>query len=250
MENPQVDVVKVPIGDLRANEYNPNQQSVHDFQLLVKSMQADGFTTPLLANRDGRIIDGEHRWRAAKVLGMQFVPVVYKDYTEAQMRVATIRHNRARGEHDLDLEANLLADLEKSIGTAGIEDSLGISQEDFDLSMSRLGNTASLEQLARDVIGPIEKELEAQGLSGDGLATVAQHSALILAKGQLVEQDAQSAHIETGINYRLELTFDNRQGEKVKSIMRTYPSSMEFVLAVCEYAIERYGTNATEPAQP
>ena len=56
----------VPIADIHPNEYNPNRQSPREYELLLRSMEEDGFTQPILVQRGTqRIVDGEHRWRAA-----------------------------------------------------------------------------------------------------------------------------------------------------------------------------------------
>jgi len=70
-------VVDIPVNELQPNEYNPNRQSDHDFELLCRSITEDGFTQPILAQSSTKIIiDGEHRWRAAKAIGMTTIPVV------------------------------------------------------------------------------------------------------------------------------------------------------------------------------
>lgn len=111
----------IPHGGLKPNPYNPNRQSDHDFQLLCQSMTEDGFTQPIVAvvmNQehldspkfkgnasyslgDLVIVDGEHRWRAAGTLGLTEVPVVVTPMTPDQMRIATLRHNRARAARTL-----------------------------------------------------------------------------------------------------------------------------------------------------
>lgn len=115
----------VPIESVFENDYNPNRQSDHDFDLLKKSMLMDGFTQPILVLRDTRrIVDGAHRWRAAGELNAEAiaagrpapylqVPVVLVDMTPEQARISTLRHNRARGSEDIELTAQLLRDLEK-----------------------------------------------------------------------------------------------------------------------------------------
>lgn len=104
----------VPIDSVTENDYNPNRQSDHDFELLLKSMETDGFTQPILVLRETRsIVDGAHRWRGARQLGYTEVPVVFVDMTPEQARVSTLRHNRARGSEDIELTAQLLRDLEK-----------------------------------------------------------------------------------------------------------------------------------------
>lgn len=106
----------VPIGTVTPNKYNPNRQGEHEFNLLLRSMKEDGFTTPILVQKESReIVDGEHRWRAARQLGYDTIPVVFVKMSAEQMRIATLRHNRARGVEDIELTAELLRDLD-SVG--------------------------------------------------------------------------------------------------------------------------------------
>lgn len=114
-----LEITYVGVDDVKPNEYNPNRQSEHEFELLKRSIQDDGFTQPIIVQSPdaeimpGRIVDGEHRWRAAASLGYKQIPVVYVRFSEEQMKVATIRHNTARGSHDVELEADLLRDLDR-----------------------------------------------------------------------------------------------------------------------------------------
>lgn len=109
----RLSVEYVNVDQVKPNEYNPNRQSDHDFELLMRSMREDGFTQPIIAQRaTSQIVDGEHRWRAAQALGYEQVPVVYVDMSPEQMRVSTLRHNRARGSEDVELAADVLRDLE------------------------------------------------------------------------------------------------------------------------------------------
>lgn len=96
---------------LKPNTYNPNRQSAHDFELLLRSITEDGFTQPIITLPDLTIVDGEHRWRAARHLELKQVPIVKVDMTPEQMRIATLRHNRARGSEDITLAAEVLRDL-------------------------------------------------------------------------------------------------------------------------------------------
>lgn len=107
-----LEVEYVPTDSLFPNAYNPNRQSDREFDLLLKSMEEDGFTTPVVAQRKTKmIVDGEHRWRAATRLGIKEIPVAFVDMTPEQMRIATLRHNRARGSEDVELSIKILQDL-------------------------------------------------------------------------------------------------------------------------------------------
>jgi ParB-like chromosome segregation protein Spo0J len=135
----------VPLGSLHPNPYNPNRQNEHDFELLLRSMEEDGFTQPILAVRitqehlddpvfsrfaigDQVIIDGEHRWQGAAKVGYTDIPVVFTDETPEQMRISTLRHNRARGSEDIELTAEILRDLQKLGAGEWALDSLMMSE--------------------------------------------------------------------------------------------------------------------------
>lgn len=123
-------IIYVSVNDLEPNSWNPNRQSDHDFELLLRSIEEDGFTQPVIAlevpSSSGKriIIDGEHRWRAAVALKMDEIPVVLVNMNEEQARISTIRHNRARGSHDLALEAAIIRDLQALGALEWAKDSL------------------------------------------------------------------------------------------------------------------------------
>ena len=126
----QLKVEYVPVSELKPSLYNPNRQTDYEFEMLKASMQEDGFTQPVLAMQDGTIVDGEHRWRAAKELGYKTIPVVKVSMTEAQRRIATMRHNRARGQDDPSQVAELMQDLEKLGALDWAQDALQLSDEE------------------------------------------------------------------------------------------------------------------------
>jgi len=115
--NDPVGVVQwVHISRIQANEYNPNSVANQEMKLLYTSIDADGYTQPVVAiwdpdaaSGDGRyiIVDGFHRWtvmrkyadiRAAR---SGYLPVVVLDKPPADRMASTIRHNRARGKHSV-----------------------------------------------------------------------------------------------------------------------------------------------------
>lgn len=91
---------------LRANNYNPNRVASVEMQLLKLSIIENGWTQPIVARRDGEIVDGFHRWtlgtkdKQVRALAGGLVPVVrLRELSAADQMMATIRHNRARGSH-------------------------------------------------------------------------------------------------------------------------------------------------------
>lgn len=132
----RLEVKYVQTDSIQPNDYNPNRQSDHDFELLLRSMREDGFTQPVVVQRDtNTIVDGEHRWRAAHTLGFAEIPVVYVDMTPEQMRIATLRHNRARGSEDIELAAAVLRDLQKLGALDWAQDSLMLDDTELERLM-------------------------------------------------------------------------------------------------------------------
>lgn len=106
-------ITVVPIDSILPNDYNPNRQSERDFELLCRSIEEDGYTQPIIVRRDSnKIVDGEHRWRACKVLGWTEIPIVYVDMTDEQAMIATLRHNRAKGTENINLASGVLKSLQ------------------------------------------------------------------------------------------------------------------------------------------
>ena len=112
----------VPRDNLTANHYNPNKMPKQEMQLLKVSIMEDGWTQPIVARLDGEIVDGFHRWTTAgdpevAALTDGLVPVVrIKEIDPARQRMATIRHNRARGEHYVLSMADIVSELVKEYG--------------------------------------------------------------------------------------------------------------------------------------
>jgi len=95
----------VPISDLVQNSWNPSAMSDLMFNQLVTEIERDGFDEPILVSPlDGgkyRIVNGEHRYRAAAVLGLSEVPVVVKaTWSEEEQMIKTVRRNMLHGELD------------------------------------------------------------------------------------------------------------------------------------------------------
>jgi hypothetical protein len=120
--------VLVPVESIHPNEWNPNQQTEETFNQLVEEIRADGFDHPLnvvpfSAHPDStedspqfKIIGGEHRWRAAKVVGLKRVPVViHDDWDETQQKLKTVRRNLLSGEMDAKKFTALVASLSDDV---------------------------------------------------------------------------------------------------------------------------------------
>ena len=108
-----------------ANDYNPNSVAPPEMKLLEHSISEDGYTQPIVSwHRDGiyEVIDGFHRHRVGKesevirsrVFG--YLPAVVINGSredKGDRMAATIRHNRARGEHRVDSMAEIVVELKR-----------------------------------------------------------------------------------------------------------------------------------------
>lgn len=73
---------------------------------MVEAIRTYGFRIPILARRDGEIIDGELRWKAARRLGLGDIPVVPADgMTDAQIRAFRLLVNRSATWADWNADA-------------------------------------------------------------------------------------------------------------------------------------------------
>jgi ParB-like chromosome segregation protein Spo0J len=125
-KNEPVDcVLWVKAETVKANDYNPNVVAPPEMTLLKHSIEADGYTQPIVtyAVEDSReIIDGFHRSRVGKEVkaiykrlnGYLPVTTIRSDRTNRDDRIAsTIRHNRARGRHQVDNMSEIVVELSR-----------------------------------------------------------------------------------------------------------------------------------------
>ncbi len=103
-----------------ANDYNPNKVAPPEMKLLQISIETDGFTQPIVVwkNEDYyEVIDGFHRYIIGKEkLKLSHLPIVVinEKSTDRNDRIAsTIRHNRARGKHQIEAMSDIVAELSK-----------------------------------------------------------------------------------------------------------------------------------------
>ena len=158
MENyksPVYNVIAVPIDKVQANDYNPNSVAPPEMELLETSIWEDGYTMPVVCFYDDEndkyiVVDGFHRYTVLKTSkrvferekGMLPVSVIDKDLSDRM--ASTIRHNRARGSHSIDLMSNIVSELvEMGKGDAWICKHIGMSQDEL-LRMKQITGLASL----------------------------------------------------------------------------------------------------------
>ena len=118
-------VIWVKNENVAANDYNPNTVAPPEMELLGHSILSDGYTQPIVTwnnKNDIEVIDGFHRNRIGKesiavkkrVHGYLPIVKIKKDKEGRNDRIAsTIRHNRARGKHQINAMSDIVIELKK-----------------------------------------------------------------------------------------------------------------------------------------
>ena len=158
-KSPVYNIISVPIEKIQPNTYNPNAVAPPEMKLLYDSIKEDGYTMPIVCYFDSDkdqyiIVDGFHRYRIMlaykdiyeREKGMLPVSVINK--TIDQRMASTIRHNRARGSHDVDLMSNIVKELhELGRSDSWISKHLGMDKDEI----LRLKQITGLAELFKDV---------------------------------------------------------------------------------------------------
>ena len=158
-KSPVYNIISVPVEKIKPNTYNPNAVAPPEMRLLYESIRIDGYTMPIVCyySRENDvyvIVDGFHRYRIMleypdiyeREKGM--LPVSVIDKAIDQRMASTIRHNRARGSHNVDLMSNIVKELhELGRSDAWIARHLGMDRDEI----LRLKQITGLAALFKDV---------------------------------------------------------------------------------------------------
>ena len=154
-KSPVYTVIGVPLEKIRANSYNPNAVASPEMALLETSIFEDGYTMPVvcyyLADEDVyEIVDGYHRYtilRTSKRINEReggILPVVVIEKDVSNRMASTIRHNRARGSHSIELMSKIVAELvESGMSDAWILRHIGMDKDEL-LRLKQITGLASL----------------------------------------------------------------------------------------------------------
>lgn len=151
-------VLWVPAASVVGNEYNPNKVAPPEMRLLERSIDADGYTQPIVAHQKGEIdevVDGFHRSKVGtackrireRVHGYLPVTRIRPGQTGENDRIAaTIRHNRARGKHAVNLMKEIVSRLTSGWSDEDIARELGMDADE----VLRFRQVAGLPGLFKD----------------------------------------------------------------------------------------------------
>lgn len=153
--SPVYKVKRIPIDKIQCNTYNPNRMAPVEFQLLQRSIFEDGYTMPIVCYYDKKrsiyeIVDGFHRYlvmKENKEIAQRegyCLPVSIINQSLENRIASTIRHNRARGTHSIDLMKQIVQQLvESGVSDHWIIEHIGMDREEL-LRLKQLTGLASL----------------------------------------------------------------------------------------------------------
>ena len=185
------------------------------------------------------IVDGEHRWRAVRELAEEgklpddVLAIVKLPMGEAQAKIATLRHNRARGSEDICMATDVLRDLEALGALDWAADSLDLDDTELQRLLDDIPAAPALagdefseawapgSPQERDDGGPVQVSGTAAGVNADR-----QRERRIAAAA--TEEERQQARNDRNV-YRLHLTFGGDEAELVKAALGEKPA--ETILA-------------------
>ena len=154
-KSPVYNVIAVPIEKIVANNYNPNVVAPPEMKLLELSIWEDGYTMPCvcyhLKDIDRyELIDGFHRYMVMKTSKriyepeQRLLPVAVIDKDLSNRMTSTIRHNRARGMHNIELMSNIVAELTRSgMSDSWIMRNIGMDKDEL-LRLKQISGLAEL----------------------------------------------------------------------------------------------------------
>ena len=153
LEFPCMQPKLVSIDKVVANNYNPNKVAKPEMELLYKSILEDGLTMPVVTFYDDKIdkyviVDGFHRYTIVKdYFKSDIIAISIIDKDIKQRMASTVRHNRARGVHKVDLQADMVVDLlKKGWNDNDISKELGMTLEE----VLRLKQQTGIAELFKD----------------------------------------------------------------------------------------------------
>lgn len=155
-KSPVYNIISVPFEKIVPNTYNPNFVAPPEMKLLYESIKEDGYTMPIVCyyskSEDlyaivGRLspLEGHERisgYLRAGNTGMMPVSVIDKPLSGRM--ASTVRHNRARGSHNVDLMSNIVKELhDLGRSDAWISKHLGMEKDEI-LRLKQITGLAAL----------------------------------------------------------------------------------------------------------
>jgi hypothetical protein len=132
------DMRLIPVEEIEPNGWNPNEMSNDEFDALVQEIRDVGFIQPVqvvpMVDGSFRLLGGEHRWKAAKTLGMYEIPAVIlseiKWQEEDLQKLVTVRLNHLHGKTNAKKMIPIYQEMEAKYGEKALQKLFAWTEED------------------------------------------------------------------------------------------------------------------------
>lgn len=213
-----MEIVEVPISELKPSEYNPRQMTEKQVEDLTNSIKEFGLVDPIIVNRHpGRenvVVGGHQRLKIASVLGFQTVPVVYVDLDEKRERELNLRLNKNLGEWDWNMLANFDKEELLNVGfrSEELDKIFNVKEDEFDADKEY----EKIEE-PKTKLGDLYKLGEHRLLCGDSTKKESFERLMGGEKAQMVFTDPPY-----NVNYKYDWRRALHKGKKVKNTITSF----------------------------
>ena len=140
----ELEIVYEFVDKLKPSNYNPRTISEKDLKALVKNMNKYGTLEILVANqRTGNIISGHQRLKAALLLGMERLPVIWVDVSKRDEKMINLAMNKISGEWDIPMLKDTLEEIDNGEGDM---DMTGFDDVEIEMLMTQFNPDDVSEQ--------------------------------------------------------------------------------------------------------
>lgn len=162
-----IEVVSLDLEKVHPSGWNPNEQDEATFNELTSEIEKDGFDEPIIVVEDDaepgtyKIIGGEHRWKACKVLGKTKIPaIIKKGWDEVAQKIKTVRRNLLRGNLNPAKFTRLVNDIQRvyQVDHAKLAQEMGFTDEK-EYWKSYKQDKQKRDAVAQDVLNDTRKEI-------------------------------------------------------------------------------------------
>ena len=161
------EIVELNLSDLRPNPYQPRK--VFDDEALnelASSIREHGVFQPIIVKKSIKgydIIAGERRFRASKMAGLDKIPAIIRDFTDAQMMEIALLEN---------LQRENLTVIEEALAYKSMIEHLNLTQDELS---KKVGKSRSH---VTNILGLLRLPGEVQQMVSDGRITMGHARAL------------------------------------------------------------------------
>jgi len=227
-ENTTGQVKMVPINEIEPNKEQPRKNFDEEkMEELSQSIKEHGIIQPLIVKKQGNfyvIVAGERRWRAARMAGLDEVPVIIQDYSNDEVMEISLIENLQRQDLNPIEEAKAFETLINAFSLKQEEVAKRVGK-----SRSAIANTLRLLQLDESI-----QELLIEGRISEGharaLLTLPKKADQILVVDKILKDNISVRETEKLVKEILEKPKKKKKKETISPIIKDIENKMKQIL--------------------